>query len=156
MAAIAHDVPATMKGLTAQEAEARLGQFGPNEPASTRHISLFREVLHAFMSPLVLILLIAAIVSAILGDVVDAGIIAGIVLISSAIDLIQSHRSQSAVEQLRQRVPRRRPPCATESGKKFGGARWCRETSSAFLPETWFLRMGALWPHVTSMCNRQR
>ncbi len=104
MAAIAHDVPATMKGLTAQEAEARLGQFGPNEPASTRHISLFREVLHAFMSPLVLILLIAAIVSAILGDVVDAGIIAGIVLISSAIDLIQSHRSQSAVEQLRQRV----------------------------------------------------
>jgi Mg2+-importing ATPase len=91
-------------GLTAQEAEARLDQFGPNEPAATKPHSFFSDLLHVFMNPLTLILLIAAIVSAFTGDAVDAGIIGVIVLLSGAIDLSQTYRSQRAVEQLRDRV----------------------------------------------------
>ena len=91
-------------GLTAQEAEARLDQFGPNEPAATQHHSFLSDLLHGFMNPLVLILVIAAVASAFLGDAVDAGIIGVIVLLSAAIDLSQTYRSQRAVEQLRDRV----------------------------------------------------
>jgi Mg2+-importing ATPase len=91
-------------GLTAQEAEARLGRFGPNELAATRHHSLLSDLLHVFMNPLVLILLIAAVASAFLGEKVDAGIIGVIVLLSAAIDLIQTYRSQRAIEELRQQV----------------------------------------------------
>jgi len=91
-------------GLTAQEAEARLGQFGPNEPTATQHHSFLSDFLHAFISPLVLILVIAAAASAFLGDAVDAGIIGVIVLLSGAIDLSQTYRSQRAIEQLRDRV----------------------------------------------------
>ncbi len=74
-------------GLTAQEAEVRLGRFGPNEPAATQHHSALSDLLHVFMNPLVLILVIAAVASAFLGQAVDAGIIATIVLFSAAIDL---------------------------------------------------------------------
>jgi len=95
---------AAITGLTAQEAEARLGQFGPNEPAATQHHSLFADFLHGFMNPLVLILIIAAAASAFLGDKVDAGIIGVIVLLSAAIDFGQTYRSQRAVEKLRAQV----------------------------------------------------
>jgi Mg2+-importing ATPase len=91
-------------GLTAQEAAARLDQFGPNEPAATQHHSLLSAAVHVFMNPLTLILLIAAIVSAFTGDAVDAGIIGVIVLLSGAIDLSQTYRSERAVEQLRDQV----------------------------------------------------
>ncbi|MGO9865821.1 MAG: magnesium-translocating P-type ATPase [Terriglobales bacterium] len=93
-----------MTGLTAQEAEARLDRFGPNEFVATKHHSFLSDLLHVFMNPLVLILVIAAAASAFLGDKVDAGIIGVIVLLSAAIDLSQSYRSQRAVEQLRAQV----------------------------------------------------
>jgi Mg2+-importing ATPase len=95
---------AAIIGLTPQQAEARLDQFGPNEPAATQPHSLLSDLLHAFKNPLVLILVIAAVVSAFLGDAVDAGIIGVIVLLSGAIDFTQTYRSQRAIEQLRDRV----------------------------------------------------
>jgi P-type Mg2+ transporter len=91
-------------GLTTQEAQARLDQFGPNEPAAAQHHSIFFDLLHGFMNPLVLILVIAAIASAFLGDKVDAAIIGVIVLLSAAIDFSQTYRSQRAVEKLRAQV----------------------------------------------------
>ena len=100
----ADETHVAITGLTAQEAEARLDQFGPNEPAATRHHSFLSDLLHVFMNPLVLILVLAAAASAFLGQAVDAGIIATVVLLSAVIDLVQTHRSQQAVEQLRERV----------------------------------------------------
>jgi Mg2+-importing ATPase len=91
-------------GLTAQEAEARLDQFGPNELTATQHHSFLSDLLHVFMNPLTLILVIAAAASAFLGDKVDAGIIGVIVLLSGAIDLSQTYRSERAIERLRDRV----------------------------------------------------
>jgi Mg2+-importing ATPase len=91
-------------GLTPQEAEARLDQFGPNEPATTQHHSLLSDLLHAFSNPLVMILVIAAIVSGFMGQVVDAGLIGVIVLLSAAIDVTQTYRSERAMEGLRDQV----------------------------------------------------
>ncbi len=95
---------AAVTGLTSHEAEARLGSFGPNEPAATQHRSVLYDLWHAITNPLVLILVIAASISAFLGERTDAGIIATIVLLSIAIDLVQAYRSQSAVEKLRAQV----------------------------------------------------
>jgi len=91
-------------GLTAQEAAERLDRFGQNEPAATQHYSALSDLLNVFMNPLVLILVIAAVASAFLGDTADAGIIGVIVLLSGAINLSQTYRSQRALEQLRDRV----------------------------------------------------
>jgi Mg2+-importing ATPase len=104
MAPNATESTATPAGLRAQEAAARLERFGPNEPAATQCHSFLSDLLHVFMNPLALILVIAAIVSGFLGDAVNAGIIGVIVLLSGAIDLTQTYRSQRAIEQLRERV----------------------------------------------------
>ena len=100
----AHETRATVVGLTEQEVEARLAEFGPNEPAAAKHQSFLADLLREFTNPLVLILIIAAVASAFLGEKVDAGIIGVIVLLSAAIDLSQAYRSQRAIEQLRRQV----------------------------------------------------
>jgi Mg2+-importing ATPase len=100
----AGEARAAITGLTPQEAEARLQQFGANEPAATQQRSFLSDLLHQFTNPLVLILLIAAIASAFLGDKVDAGIIGTIVLLSTAMDLTQTYRSKRAVERLRDQL----------------------------------------------------
>ena len=104
MSANAHQTESKITGLTPEEAEARLNQFGPNEPAVAKQHSLLSDLLHAFTNPLVLILVIAAIVSAFMGEAIDAAIIGAIVLFSTAIDVTQTYRSQSAMERLRDRV----------------------------------------------------
>jgi Mg2+-importing ATPase len=91
-------------GLKSQEARAPLLQFGPNDPAPPRRRSAVLDLLRLFFNPLVVILLIAAVVSAFLGQAGDAGIIIAIVLVSVAIDFGQTYRSQRAIEQLRERV----------------------------------------------------
>jgi Mg2+-importing ATPase len=72
--------------------------------APRRRSSAVRELLRLFLNPLVLILLIAAVASAFLGGAVDAGIITAIVLLSVAIDFVQTYRSERAIEQLREHV----------------------------------------------------
>ena len=100
----AEETRVAIAGLTAQEAEARLDRFGPNEPAAAHRRSFLSDLLHEFSNPLVLILIIAAIASAFLGEKVDAGIIGVIVLLSAAIDLAQTYRSQQAIDKLRKQV----------------------------------------------------
>jgi Mg2+-importing ATPase len=95
---------AAARGLTSQEAAARLDQFGPNDPAPAKHHSAVLEFLRLFLHPLVLVLLVAAGSSAFLGDVTDAGIIFAIVLLSNILDFTQTHTSQKAVAQLQERV----------------------------------------------------
>ena len=95
---------AAVEGLTSEQAADKLEEFGPNDPAPPRRGSAFRALWHLFLNPLVLVLLIAASVSASLGDTLDAGIIISIVLLSITIDFAQTYRSNRAIEQLRQRV----------------------------------------------------
>ena len=58
-------------------------------------------MLELFVNPLVIILIIAALASGFLGDVVDACVIMTIVLLGVAINFIQTYRSQQAIERLR-------------------------------------------------------
>src|SRR5271157_4269370 len=95
---------AALNGLTSQEAGALLSQFGPNDPAPPQHHSAVLDFLRLFLNPLTLILLIAAGVSAFLGEAADAAIIGVIVLLSTALDFTQTYKSQRAIEQLRQQV----------------------------------------------------
>src|SRR3974377_1379615 len=91
-------------GLSSEQAEAALRRSGPNELAATSRHSLIADVGHAFENPLVIVLIIAAAISAFVGQRVDAAIIAIMVVLSTTIDLAQSYRSQSAVDKLRAQV----------------------------------------------------
>ncbi len=95
---------ASVKGLTSAEAHARLKKFGFNEPAATHRTSLVIRFLATLANPLALILLLAATVTGILGDLVNATIIVTMVLLSALLDFVQTFRSQNAAERLRNQV----------------------------------------------------
>ena len=97
-------VDAHETGLTSAEAYRRLAQFGPNEPATARRTANLFQVLLLFANPLAIILLIASAISAALGEVINASIIVLMVLLSVALNFIQTYRSQRAVERIRKEV----------------------------------------------------
>lgn len=71
---------ATEHGLTAAEADARLARHGPNELEAEKRTSRLRLLVHQFQSPLIFILLVAAAVTLALRELVDAGVIAAVLL----------------------------------------------------------------------------
>src|SRR5579864_8399572 len=96
--------PSDSIGLTSQEAEERLKRFGANDPAPARRHSLLTELLFLFVNPLGIILLIAAVISGFIGQLLDAGIIVAMVLVGAGINFYQTYRSKIAIESLRARV----------------------------------------------------
>jgi len=87
--------------LTSAEAARRLAEYGLNDPAPKQQRSQAVELLLQFANPLVAILLLASIVSALVGEFVSAAIVAVIVTLSVAINFTQTFRSQRAAERLR-------------------------------------------------------
>jgi len=96
--------PRAVTGLTSSEARRLLARFGPNEPVSKHPTAGLVQVLLLFANPLIIILLIASIISAAVGEVVNASIIVLMVLLSVALNFIQTYRSQRAVERIRKEV----------------------------------------------------
>ncbi len=89
-----------MNGLTSLDAAERLKQDGPNrlQPATQRAVVL--QFLAQFRNPLVLILLVAIVISALTGDVTGALIIGVIVVMSVTLDFVQAYRAGRAAERL--------------------------------------------------------
>ena len=91
-------------GLTSDEARRRLATGGPNEPARRRRGAALAELLGFLFNPLVGILLVASLVSAIVGDGVNAAIIVVMVALSIVLNFAQTYRSRRAAERLREEV----------------------------------------------------
>jgi P-type Mg2+ transporter len=98
---LSEQLQSSEQGLTDEEVRKRQEIYGPNETTGVKRSSGLVQFLRLFANPLVAILLLAAIVSAILGDRINASIIIGIVLLSYLLNFVQTYRSQNAVEQLR-------------------------------------------------------
>jgi Mg2+-importing ATPase len=92
------------QGLTSDEAQRRTAATGFNEPSPVHRHAAAVQLWLLFVNPLVLILLAASFASALLHDMVSAVIIMIIVLLSIALNFIQSYRSQRAAERLREQV----------------------------------------------------
>src|SRR5436190_2323540 len=93
-----------LQGLTSDTARTRLRDVGPNEPAAVHRATALSELARSFTNPLIAILLVASIVSATLGEWINATIIVAMVILGIAINFIQTYHSQRAVELLRKRV----------------------------------------------------
>ena len=93
-----------LDGLTQQEAESRLVEFGPNSDAETKADSIPRAIFRRILEPLSLILLIAGIVSAVTGDLPGGLIILAILGLSIGLDTVQEGHAVKAAEVLRHSV----------------------------------------------------
>ena len=92
---------ASRNGLSSAEVAARRLRYGPNTLEERRRLSLPRKFLSRFRNPLVLILLVAAAISALTGELASFIIIATIVLMSAVLDTVQEYRAEEAAEHLK-------------------------------------------------------
>lgn len=91
-------------GLTPADAGQRLKQYGANVIEAQHQATALRLLLSQFKSPLVLILIFAAIVSGIVGEWVDASIVLAIILGSTILGFVQEYTASNTVEKLRSQV----------------------------------------------------
>lgn len=91
-------------GLAAGQARARLAEIGPNSVDEAAHLGALRLFARQFENPIVLILLVAATISLVLRQWIDAGIVLAIVLGSAALGFFQEYRASAAAEALKQRL----------------------------------------------------
>jgi Ca2+-transporting ATPase len=89
-------------GLSNQEAQHRLAEYGPNELQAAHRISPWALFLQQFKNVLIIILLIATALSAFLGHEIEAIAIAVIVLLAVLLGFVQEYRAERAIEALRQ------------------------------------------------------
>lgn len=90
------------RGLTAQEVSRRTQQHGPNELRGRPPRSLLGLFVDQFKDFMILVLLLAAVISGVMGDVVDTVAILVIVLLNGVVGFVQVWRADKAMAALQQ------------------------------------------------------
>lgn len=90
-----------INGLTKQEANERIKKYGYNKLSTSKGKSLLMLFLEQLNDALIYILIAAAIISALLGEISDSVIIAVVILINAIIGVIQEAKAEKALEALK-------------------------------------------------------
>jgi len=90
------------QGLYASAAEERLLQTGPNQLIEGKKKTIAGIFLSQFKDVMILILIAAAIVSAIIGDLTDTIVILVIVVLNAVLGFFQEYRAEKAIQVLKQ------------------------------------------------------
>ena len=102
---IAELLKSTPSGISNSIALKRLSEYGKNEIEDKRKKTILQMVLHQLTDFMILVLIVVAIVSGILGDLTDTIIILAIIVINAAVGFIQEYRSEKAMEALKNMAP---------------------------------------------------
>ncbi len=112
----------SQQGLSTSTAEEKLLQIGPNELEEGKKKSIAVMLLAQFKDVMILVLLAAAIISGIIGDLTDTIVILVIVLLNAIIGFFQEYRAEKAMQALKQMT--------------ITQARVLRDETSSWLPAT--------------------
>ena len=104
-------VNSTPEGLSSAEAEKRLAQNGKNKLAEAKKVSMFSRFIDQLKDPMIIILLVAAVISAVTEFIehdpstgmyvpTDSIIILVVVLINAVLGVIQESKAEKAVDAL--------------------------------------------------------
>jgi Ca2+-transporting ATPase len=88
-------------GLSSDEAHQRMQRYGPNELEHQKTVSPLMLLIEQFTNSLIVILIVAAIVAAIIGEGVEAIAIIVIVILAGVLGFLQEHQAEKAIESLR-------------------------------------------------------
>lgn len=88
-------------GLYDSVIEKRLKEYGPNKLPDAQVISLFNIVFRQLLNPLIFILLVAAIVSLLIGEIKDTIFILLVIMINSAIGAYQEFKAEKSAASLK-------------------------------------------------------
>lgn len=95
---------ASEDGLTDADVKNLLNQYGPNRLAEEEGISKLKILLDQFKSPLIYILLFAAMVTTFLKEYIDTGVILTVVILNTIIGFIQEYKAEESVRALKKMV----------------------------------------------------
>ncbi len=102
--AVIDELHSNTNGLSSKEAEERLLADGLNEIPEGKSISLLLLVLKQFKSWLVIILIIAAVISWLVGHVLDTWVIVAVVFINAGIGFSLEYRAEKAIASLKRMI----------------------------------------------------
>ena len=97
----------TPRGLSPEEAERRLNEYGANELAHAKKLGFWGDIFRRCKSPLVVQLLVIAALAGFIGEAKSAVIVGAMVVLSVGLSYILDRRSSRAVETLGKRVQSR-------------------------------------------------
>jgi len=89
------------KGLASEEAASRLKKVGPNQLKEAPPTTVWQMLWEQFSDFVVMLLIVAAIISAFLGDWVESAAIMAIVLLNAALGVVQNRRAEKELAALR-------------------------------------------------------
>lgn len=101
--ALGSDTP----GLTQTEAKTRLKAQGPNQLREKPRPPAWRRFLDQFRSLLILVLLVAALLAGLIGELRDALVILVVMVINAILGYYQENRAEQALAALKQMLPNR-------------------------------------------------
>ena len=95
--------------MSDNEVSKRLQQYGLNKLVEEEKISRLKILFHQFTSPLIYILLVAAVVTALLKEYVDTSVIMAVVILNAVIGYMQEYKAEKGVRALKKMlIPRAR------------------------------------------------
>jgi Ca2+-transporting ATPase len=95
------DLSSSVKGLTQEKIVLMRQRFGENSLPEVKGVSTITIFSRQFKSPLIYILILSAIVVFLLGDVVDAAVIAAVLLINAIVGTIQEGKAENTLAAFR-------------------------------------------------------
>ena len=93
--------PTGIDNLTASQ---RLVEYGKNQIVDKKKKTVLQMLFNQLSDFMILILMAAAVISGILGDVTDTAIIIAIIILNAVVGIIQEYRAEKAMEALKQMV----------------------------------------------------
>ena len=88
-------------GLSAEEAGKRLEKYGENQLKEGKRKSIFKKIFQQIFNPMIIILLAASVVSGLLGETADMLIIFFVVIINTAMGLVQEGKAENSIRKLK-------------------------------------------------------
>ena len=89
------------QGLTTEAVKSKLDEFGPNALEGKKKKPLWQLFLNQFKDFMIVVLIVAAIISGVVGELTDTAIILVIVLLNAIVGFVQEYRAEQALEALK-------------------------------------------------------
>ena len=96
------DLDSSPEGLSSDEVQKRIEKYGLNELIETKKKTVFMMFLDQFKDFMIMILIVAAVVSGMIGELIDTIAIVVIVILNAIIGFVQEYRAEQAMKALKQ------------------------------------------------------